>query len=122
MLKDDVVARLNSLGYAATGSDDWMINFVMTKVESQIKGQCNTLVIPEGLNEKAIDMVVGEFLFGKKSSGQLTSFNFDGAVKKIQEGDTNIEFASKTPEERFDVMIGFMMRDPDYASYRRIRW
>lgn len=131
---DDVTARLASFGYVVIESDAWMLNFIIQKVQNHIKKDCGvydpvtlTMVIPEGLKEVAVDMVVGEFLLYKKSTGQLTGFDLDAAVKSIQEGDTNITFAigvgSMTPEERLNALIGYLMHpETDFAMYRCIRW
>ena len=127
IMLEDVTKRLASFGYEVVEADAWMIGFIIQKVENHIKNQCNTSTIPERLHEIAVDMVVGEFLFGKKSIGQLAGFDLDAAIKSIQEGDTNVTFAlgegSKTPEGRLDALIGFLKRgEADFASYRCIKW
>lgn len=124
---EDVKKRLESLGYTFVDSDTWILDFIIIKVENHIKSQCNTLSVPEGLHENAVDMVCGELLLGKKGSGQLIGFDLETAVKSIQEGDTNVTYAfgsgSKTPEERLDVLINFLLHsEVDYSSYRRLKW
>jgi hypothetical protein len=124
---EDVKKRLLSLGYTFVDSDAWVIDFIILKVEGHIKNQCNILFVPDELYQNAVDMVVGEFLHGKKGSGQLTGFDLDAAVKNIQEGDTSVTYAigsgSKTPEERLDEVINFLLHsDVDYSSYRKIKW
>lgn len=123
---DDVKLRLASLGYTFVDTDAWVLDFIVAKVESQFKGQCNTTAVPDGLRNSLIDMVCGEFLLGKKGSGQLTGFDLEVAVKSIKEGDSDVTFAfgsgSQTPEQRFDSLIAFLMREPDFASYRRFAW
>ena len=122
---EDVKLRLASLGYIFIAGDAWVLGFIIEKLENHIKSKCNTLEVPTGLYQSAVDMVVGEFLLGKKSNGQLTGFNFETAVKSIQEGDTNVTFGSgsKTPEERFDELISFLMHsEVNYSSYRRLKW
>ncbi|MCX7715039.1 MAG: hypothetical protein N2171_04860 [Clostridia bacterium] len=126
---DDVKARLESFGYTVTDNDTALINFCIEKVQHHINNQCNTDIVPDGIYKIAVDMVCGEFLFVKKSTGQLTlsSINLDTAVKSIQEGDTNITFAigegSSTPEQRLDSFIN-SLRNPtaDFIAYRSIRW
>lgn len=124
---DDVKKRLESFGYIVTDADTWVLGFIIQKVENHIKSQCNTSTVPEELHQTSVDMVVGEFLLGKKSMGQLIGFDLDAAVKSIQEGDTNITFAfgsgSMTPEERLDALIGFLMHsETNFASYRCMKW
>jgi hypothetical protein len=124
---NDVKLRLAALGYTFVDADSWVLGYIIQKVEGHIKNQCNTLTVPEGLYQNAVEMVCGEFLLGKKGSGQLVGFDLDAAVKSIQEGDTNVSFAfgsgSKTPEERLDGLINFLLHsEVDYSSYRKIRW
>lgn len=125
-----VKERLQSLGYTVKDSDDIAINFAMQKVENTIKNDCNISAIPDGLMNIAIDMVVGEFLMSKKTfaPNDLLNFNLDSAVKQIQEGDTNISFAtgegSRTDEQRLDSFIDYLLnygRD-EFITYRRFRW
>jgi hypothetical protein len=123
----DVGKRIESLGYTMIIGDEWMIGFVIQKVEGHIRNECNTNTIPEGLLKTAIDMIVGEFLFCKKNMGQLTGLDLEPVVKSIQEGDTNITFSvgsgSMTPEERINTLISFLMHsEADFASYRCIKW
>lgn len=125
---EDVVERLESFGYEVTEVDSWMIEFLIQKVESSIKADCNINTIPEELHEIAVDMVVGEFLLNKKSRGQLEGFDLEAAVKQIHEGDTSVTFAigdgSKTPEERLDELILYLMNygKGKFAAYRCIKW
>lgn len=125
---EDVVERLKSFGYEVTETDNWMLEFIIQKVENIIKADCNINTIPEGLHEIAVDMVVGEFLLNKKSRGQLEGFDLETAVRQIEEGDTSVTFAvgdgSKTPEERLDELILYLMNHGKgkFASYRCIKW
>ena len=135
MMLEDVTARLASFGYIVTEADAWVLGFIIQKVENHIKNDCGvydsvalTIVIPAGLHEIAVDMIVGEFLLGKKSTGQLTGFDLEAAVKQIQEGDTSTTFAfgsgSMTPEQRLDVLISYLMNHgkSEFTSYRYIKW
>jgi len=125
---EDVIARLASFGYEVTVGDSWGLDFIIQKVENHIKNDCNVDAVPEGLHNVAVDMVVGEFLLSKKSTGQLTGFNLDAAIKQIQEGDTSVTFAigegDSTPEKRLDVLISYLMNygKSDFASYRCFKW
>lgn len=125
---EDVTKRLESFGYEVTEADNWMIEFLIQKIENSIKADCNINTIPEELHEIAVDMVVGEFLLNKKSRGQLEGFDLEAAVKEIHEGDTSVTFAigdgSKTPEERLDELILYLMNygKGKFAAYRCIKW
>ena len=128
MMLEDVTKRLESFGYEVTEADNWMIEFLIQKIENSIKADCNINTIPEGLHEIAVDMVVGEFLLNKKSRGQLEGFDLETAVRQIQEGDTSVTFAvgygSKTSEERLDELILYLMNHGKgkFTSYRCIKW
>ncbi len=128
MMLEDVTKRLESFGYEVTEADNWMIEFLIQKIENSIKADCNINTIPEELHEIAVDMVVGEFFLNKKSRGQLEGFDLEAAVKQIHEGDTSVTFAigdgSKTPEERLDELILYLMNygKGKFAAYRCIKW
>lgn len=125
---EDVTKRLASFGYEVTEADTWVLGFIIQKVENYIKDNCNVDVVPEGLHQIAVDMAVGEFLLGKKSTGQLTGFNLEAAIKQIQEGDTTVTFAygdgDSTPEKRLDGLISYLMTygKGKFAAYRCIKW
>jgi hypothetical protein len=121
---EDVKARLASFGYTATSADDWMLNFCINKVETHIKNICNVAVEPEGLRLVAVDMACGEFLFGKKQSGQSVGIDFEAVVKSIAEGDTTITFETKNgAEAKYDALIGYLLHgEPDFAAFRCIKW
>ena len=127
---EKVEEKLRALGYIVKDNDKVILNMAMKKVENTIKNDCNVSSIPEGLSSIAIDMVVGEFLMAKKTfaPGDLSSFNFDAAVKQIQEGDTTRTFAvgegSKTDEQRLDMFINYLLNygRSEFSCYRRFRW
>lgn len=125
---EEVKARLASFGYEVTEVDEWMLNFLVQKVENHIKNIANISTIPEGLGNIAVDMVVGEFLLNKKSIGSLEGFDLEAAIKQIQEGDTSITYAigegDLTPEQRLDLLIDYLMNrgKNELLSYRCIKW
>jgi len=127
--KETIIERLNTLGYVAADSDEWLITFSMETVTLKIQNQCNTSSIPDGLIADAIDMVCGEFLFVLKQTGKLNeSFNLEAAIKQVQAGDTNVTFAigdgTQTPEQRLNALINYLMGkgEGDFVCYRKIKW
>lgn len=125
-----VKERLKLFGYPLKDGDEALLSFSIQKVENTIKNDCNVDVIPDGLVNIAIDMTVGEFLMTKKtfSPDDIAGFDFDFAVKQIQEGDTNIVFSvgegTLTPEQRFNQFLNHLLtygRD-EFSCYRRLRW
>ncbi len=126
---DLVLKRLSSLGIETDKSDEFSITFAVEKVRSTIKNEINWQDVPEGLENIAADMAVGEFLLGKKTFAP-DSLNIDlsYAVKQIQAGDTNTVFAtgesSLTPEQRLDNFINYLLSygKGEFASFRRVKW
>ena len=126
----DTGKLLESLGYTLQENDSWLLGFCLQKVEQTIKNECNVSEIPGGLMKVASRMVIGEFLFAKKGSGQLQGFslNLDAAVKQIALGDTSYSFAvgdaCKTPEQRLDVLILYLLQADkgEFVRYRRLSW
>lgn len=121
---DDIKQRLQSLGYTSDTADDWMMGFCKDKVENHIKNSCNVAEVPEGLRHVAVDMACGEFLFGKKQSGQGVGIDFEAVVKSIAEGDTTVTFdTSASAEAKYDALISYLMHsEVDFAAYRCIKW
>ncbi|MGE7916321.1 hypothetical protein [Lysinibacillus xylanilyticus] len=129
---EDVKTRLKSLGISVNSKpnsqDEVMLNFCIDKVTNHINNQTNLSEIPQGLHEIAVDMVVGEFLFTKKSMGLLdvSSLDFEAVAKQVQDGDTNVVFAveaNRTPEAHFDAFILYLQHgNTDFIKYRVLTW
>ncbi|MGL5514386.1 MAG: hypothetical protein ACRDBM_14290 [Sporomusa sp.] len=123
-MKDDVIERLLSFGYTVTAADEWVLNYCIEKVTQHIKNNCNVAKVPDGLRYVAIDMICGEFLYGKKASGQSVGLDFEGVVKSVKEGDTTVTFNdSDSAEDKYDALVSYLMHtETDFATFRRLRW
>lgn len=125
---DNVVERLEQLGYKSTETDLAQIDFELKKIIDYVLNFCNITTIPDILNNRIIDRVCAEFLFYKKNSGSLEGFNYDAVIKSIKEGDTTITYAvgqgEDTPENRFDNFVKSLERGFDkwLCPWRRLRW
>lgn len=126
---DVVKKRLQSFGYEVREDDTFSLAFCVDKVRNSIKNDVNCRDIPEGLEQIAVDMAVGEFLNAKKtfSPDDLRNFDLSFAVKQIQTGDTNTVFAVEggaTPEQRLTAFIRYLLTygKAEFGSYRKIRW
>lgn len=117
----DVMKRLEALGFTATSVDEWVLRFCIDKVENHIKNNCNLTAVPKGLREIAVDLICGEFLFGKMNTGAL---DYERAVKRIKEGDTDVEYAEGSSDaELIATLINDLRsRKIDFAAYRKIIW
>lgn len=129
---EETKKRLESLGINVdnepSSSDGFLLSFSIKKITNHIKNQTNLSKIPEELKEIAIDMVVGEFLFAKKSMGQLEieSIDFEPFAKQVQDGDTNVTYAveaNSTPESKFEAFINYLRHNEvDFVKYRVLTW
>lgn len=122
--------RLNNMGYKVTENDNFILKFLIEKVETIIKNNCNIPTIPTELEPLTIDMVMGYFLKEKKSTAIDTLLGLDltQAVQSIREGDTSITFAigngNDTPEQRLNSLINHLINDSEkvLVSYRCLKW
>lgn len=127
---EKVKEQLESFGYVLKDGDEGILTFSIQKVENTIKNDCNVSSIPDGLENIAIDMAVGEFLTAKKtfSSDDIAGLDLDFAVKQIQEGDTNTVFTTGegtlTPEQRLNNFLNYLLThgQDEFSCYRRLRW
>lgn len=122
---ETVKQRLLSLGYECVENDDFALPFLIDKVEQHIKHFCNIDDIPACLEYVWVDMVCGEFLQGKQVTGQLTSMQIEPIVKKIQDGDTTVEYhATVDREATFNAYVTKLIsgHEADLIAHRRIRW
>lgn len=126
--REQVVKRLDMLGYTATPEDYDHIDFELEKTLNYVKNYCNITEIPEILDYRIADRVCSEFLHYKKNCGSLNGFNYDAVIKQIKEGDTTIQYAvgqgEDTPENRFDSFVKSLERGFDKwcTPHRRLRW
>ena len=121
---EDVIERLQSLGYTVVDGDRYGIEFAIQKVTWTIRNECNVAEIPDGLHNIAVDMVCGEFLSMMKGSGQLPEFNVESAIKSIKEGDTQITYAVGDMANPLDWLINYLTSygKPQFVTYRRLAW
>ena len=122
-----VLKRLEGFGYTVKKEDTWLIAYCIQKVDNRINNTCNTLTVPDGLFNVAVDRVCGEVLFSLQRSGKLELDNIDlsGAVTQIHEGDTTIQFANGSSDlEKFTVFVNYLMHEGEgeFACYRKIKW
>lgn len=126
-MRDQVISMLTALGVTGAATDP-LLDILLQNVQQRILNKTNQSVIPEGLESVAVYMAVGEYLNGKKATGQLTGFDLDAAIKQIQEGDTNTVFAlgegSLTPEQRLNVLIDHLIngRSDELYRFRKMVW
>lgn len=124
-MEDKVIERLKALGYSYDKDKDAvLIQILLESVGERIKNCINDTDIPEGLCHAYVDMVCGEFLKQKKSSGQLLGFVFEQAVDSIKMGDVTVALQDgASAEQQFDQMVREMLNhDEDLLRYRKLVW
>lgn len=126
-LAEDVLKRLDSFGYTTDDSDIWSIAFCIQKVENYIKNDCNTPDVPSGLITYAVDMVCGEFLQGKYTTGQLAldALDLDGAIASVSAGDTSVSFDNNTSDDgKFNSLVQTLTTcgRGQMACFRQLKW
>lgn len=121
---DQVKARLQSLGYKASGNDDMALSFALTKVENEFKNFCHIKTIPAQVEAGLIDRVCGDFLFAKAQSGELDDvFQIDQAIKSIKMGDTDITYAEGSKADKINMLIAHLQgKAGDWVCFRRLKW
>ena len=122
---EQVKERLASLGYEVVEIDFFGLQFAVQKAEQYIKHFCNITEIPDCLSHVWIDMAAGDFLLTKKSIGQLSSMQIEPIVKKIQDGDTTVEYAATVDREAtFNAYLDTMVHghDSELIAHRKLRW
>ena len=126
--REQVIDRLNHLGYSATEDDYDAIEYELNEVINYTLNYCNITEVPEIVEPRLIDKVCSYFLYYKKNSGSLEGFNYDAVIKEIKEGDTTIKYATgqgeDTPENRFDGLVKKLELTYDkwITPHRRLRW
>lgn len=127
-MREQVIELLAALGVMVEPFDP-LLDVLLDNVQYKVLNETGTrLPMEEGLQSVAVYMVAGEYLRMKKAAGQLTGFDLEAAVKQIQQGDTNVQFAigegSSTPEQRLDAIIDYLVhgRERELYRYRRVIW
>lgn len=114
------------LGYTLKAYDNWFLELAYNNEVQNIKNNCNVDTVPDSLYYVLLKRVVGYFLFALKGSGGLDGYDFEAAVKSIQEGDISITYSdgSMTPEQRFDAVIASLRLygADELNAHRKIKW
>ena len=125
-LIEEIKNRLTSLGYTVADEDDKSIEFLINKVEQNIKHWCNIDEVPDCLKYVVIERVCGEFLLEKASFNQLDETLVNSLVKSTKIGDTEINYqvGATTP---LDILRSQCKNMTSYGlsdlkAHRRLAW
>lgn len=119
---EKITLRLLGFGYEMLEGDVALIEYLISKVEQDIKNATNLEEVPEGLSYCWVDGVCYEFLNLALSQGKIQ--NVDRIAKSIQEGDTTVSFDNElTPEARLLKAINALrITRSDTTKYRVMVW
>lgn len=117
---------LAALGIAGAENDP-LLHAVVSNTEFRVWNETNAISMTPELESIAVYLAVGEYLKCKKVCGQLDGIALTPEVKRLKEGDTDIQYAigegSLTPEQRLDHLIDwFQNRSRELYKFRRLVW
>lgn len=122
-MRDKVVLLLAALG--VKDIVDALLSIALQAVEQEIVNRTNQTQVPEGLESVAVYRAAGQYLQLAQATGQLTDFDFSGAVQSIKEGDTTVTFLDgATDVETFGSMAAALAQygENQINRYRRLVW
>ena len=132
--KQEIIDRLATFGYTYADTDMYLLSYAQSKIESHIKHFCNIKTIPECLKYEVIDSVCGEVLGQKKATGQLSEEQIQkivggssGTVKRIQDGDTTVEYATSSNVMDSSVLFDNLVKSLEISydsliAHRCLKW
>lgn len=127
-LRKSLAALLKVFGYEAEDGDAPLLDWAVDLAEGYIRHELNIEYLTLDLAEPMLNMAAGEFLKAKKTLApeKLAAIDLTPAVKRIEVGDTNTEFATGglTSEQRFDMLTEYLIKSGkrQLSGYRRIKW
>lgn len=126
---EDVILRLQSLGYDINEGDTVTLEFVINGVEQYIKNFCHIDTIHNELYAVAVDMATGTLLRTKQAIGINTCEGVDfesGNIKQISEGDVSITYNSDNSNSataKYNALLNSLCnRDEELKTFRKLRW
>ena len=118
--KEDVIIRLQSLGYDINEGDGVTLENAIRETVHYIKAYCNIKEIP-------VDMAAGRLLRDKLATGSGVCGNIDfddEGIKSVTEGDVSVTFSDSSGKtSRYENLIDRLCNKNDVLiCYRRVRW
>lgn len=137
---ETVAAHLDILfGYKATSDGDLRrIKHLVEDTKDFIKAYCHRNDIPQEIVHNVLDKIVGDFIYLKKSQGDLTDgdgnafIDFDKSISSVTVGDVSVslggdsEAGGLSPEAQFDNLIDHLRNQNRFLgilnSVRKVKW
>lgn len=115
--------------YDATKEDDFLIELAIEERTDFVLSYCNREDIPKRLRSQLLRMIVGEFLYQKKSVGGTEALGIEtlALVSSITEKDTKVDFEHQgeiSDERALDDWIRRLRRGhrATLQEFRRMKW
>lgn len=127
-LWNDILIKLEFFCYEVTEKDIEILAQCLTKVENELKVECNLSEVPYGEIDLIVaDSVIGEFLGLKKALNQLdiSSLDLSNAIASVSMGNTSVSYnANDSDSAKLDVVINTLKSSIKgvYPCLRKIRW
>ncbi len=142
-MKLDVETVANHLdllfGYRATSENDLRrIEHLVEYTKDFIKAYCHRNDIPEVIVHNVLDKIVGDFIYLKKSQGDLTDgegnilISFDKSISSVQVGDVTVDLGDDSeagglsPEAQFDNLVDHLRNKNRFLcilnTVRKVKW
>ena len=122
-MQEKVKTRLKTLGYEYTDDDKALLDICIQLAKNKIFNICHITKLNDKVSPIAVDMACGEFLLSKHNSGQL-DIDIKQIVKRLQEGDTTIEFDNSTDTASINALIDYLLNSKigELACLRKLAW
>lgn len=120
--------KLESFGCKVNDEDIEALEEIKNSTDEYIKSFCGISQIPEGLFYARRDVICGEFLLEKRSTGSLDikNMSIEKEVKSIQEGDVTVVYSddSLNKEKKVDAFIEHLIYrlGKEILNYRCVKW
>lgn len=126
-IKQDVINKIESVGYSVTDTDSFILEESIEKVRFYIKNKTNQSEVPLGLKYVWIDRSIAEFLIFKLKIGtlQIDTLKFDRIAKEISEGDTKVVYnETETTGGKFESYLTNLRTtgEDEIIKFRRFVW
>lgn len=122
---DNVINRLESIGYIPTEKDVFTIGFAIIKVIISIKNSCGIITVPDELNCTIVDLSFANILRTFSAVGKLDEcMNLNDNVTVIEVGDTKVNFDNSNVSASLELLILELLSkgECDIICFRKLRW
>lgn len=121
-----VINRLLSLGYEVEDQDNYLLEHIITKVNSDIIIKTGLTQMPLELNEVITDRICGEYIKTKYLTEYLDEEAEDTSLKRsiksIAEGDLKVTFSDEEKSKVIELTDYLINENFDLTPFRCIKW